>query len=637
MEGYLEGNAKTYYEANVKVFVTAFQRVVTEAAEVKPGDLGAWLAERHFDGGAAEHKTEDVIDEDSSGKVDPNDVSKWGEYSAEGSFGKMWTAQHKGSVVLLEELLCWSDVSASSQRLALEAHIINTTVHPLAMAFGRTPNFPRYIGLLNTEASIYSVYDHPGYSPLELWASSLPSRKERPKINQVWSLLEQMSAALVSLHSQGVCHGHVHAANVILSSQEATSFTLWDAGLRFAFENEVRSEVGEDETLVRKEKRRDLDRRESLSFYVLDSKYEEICPFYGQRSDLYALGVCVQQFLGCFKEAFTAKRPANAPHSIWKVVDTLLDVDASPDVTANQIHKMVTSITSMDTADGVIPQSDFVDLEVPFISDRLSFIQYNVPLERREIAEELSTQDAYKLDLCIKNADKPEAISGHLTEAARAVAYSTYCTSLSIKIFSVDGTQISAEVSSESVLELVAAMERCEAMQHLSMDRVGLDSEVFQDAVSRLWKVLRGFGYSGTQIGRPFAADAALHGLTELRLPQTQLTDEIVEALVAEECRLEIIDFSSNKLTEKTGVVLARQVAKSTSLKTLLLASNRLGDATLLAFAEAFKQNTTVAHFDMQSNGAKMKSVAEMSLTLEHRPHLSCYTTQGLFAFKMKV
>jgi hypothetical protein len=77
---------------------------------------------------------------------------------------------------------------------------------------------------------------------------------------------------------------------------------------------------------------------------------------------------------------------------------------------------------------------------------------------------------------------------------------------------------------------------------------------------------------------------------------------ELVDCLIAHPNIVSHIYLDGNRLTDKTGVQLARYLAVSTSIEWLTLPSNRFGDATYLAVASALCFNSSLQFLSLGEN-----------------------------------
>jgi hypothetical protein len=97
-----------------------------------------------------------------------------------------------------------------------------------------------------------------------------------------------------------------------------------------------------------------------------------------------------------------------------------------------------------------------------------------------------------------------------------------------------------------------------------------------------------------------------------------QYTDQDLTELC--DCLLEHFDLATRvlmgrtRLTDETGVKLARYVAASSTVQTLSLYSNQVGDATYLALAAALKVNTSLRFLDLCGKQSEDKIRIETAL-----------------------
>jgi len=94
--------------------------------------------------------------------------------------------------------------------------------------------------------------------------------------------------------------------------------------------------------------------------------------------------------------------------------------------------------------------------------------------------------------------------------------------------------------------------------------------------------------------------------LTSIRLSFNKHTDselaELVDCLIAYPNVVTRLVLSVNRLTDETGVKLARFVAASTTIEWLSLHDNQFGKATYLALAAALRVNTSLRLLNLDYN-----------------------------------
>ena len=80
--------------------------------------------------------------------------------------------------------------------------------------------------------------------------------------------------------------------------------------------------------------------------------------------------------------------------------------------------------------------------------------------------------------------------------------------------------------------------------------------------------------------------------------------DELVDCLLAHPDAVTTVYLDINKLTDQTGVKLARYLAASSTIQTLGLSHNQLGSGTYLAVAAALCVNTSLRFLSLHGNQA---------------------------------
>ena len=106
--------------------------------------------------------------------------------------------------------------------------------------------------------------------------------------------------------------------------------------------------------------------------------------------------------------------------------------------------------------------------------------------------------------------------------------------------------------------------------------------------------------------------------LLSIDLVNKQLTDaevaELADCLLAHPDLVTHVFLGGNRLTDETGVKLARYVAASSTVEWLDLSSNQLGPATYLALAAALRVNTSLQRLYLFGNQAEDESRIDAAL-----------------------
>jgi len=106
--------------------------------------------------------------------------------------------------------------------------------------------------------------------------------------------------------------------------------------------------------------------------------------------------------------------------------------------------------------------------------------------------------------------------------------------------------------------------------------------------------------------------------LDSINLSFDQHTDaevtELADCLLAHPDLVTHVYLGCNRLTDETGVKLARYVAASSTVEYLGLSSNQLGPATYLALAAALRVNTSLLVLSLYGNQAEDKSRIDAAL-----------------------
>jgi hypothetical protein len=108
----------------------------------------------------------------------------------------------------------------------------------------------------------------------------------------------------------------------------------------------------------------------------------------------------------------------------------------------------------------------------------------------------------------------------------------------------------------------------------------------------------------------------------------------MVECLLANPDVVTDVWMSWNRLTDETGVKLARYVAVSSTIKRLSLSGNQFGEATYLTMAAALKVNTSLQCLYLSRNQAedKIRIDAAFVETLQVNPVRQYRSTWNLYA-----
>lgn len=124
------------------------------------------------------------------------------------------------------------------------------------------------------------------------------------------------------------------------------------------------------------------------------------------------------------------------------------------------------------------------------------------------------------------------------------------------------------------------------------------------------------------------------HDVKGISLYDEQCTDakftELLDCLLAHPNVFEYVWLAHNKLTDETGVTLARCVAVSSTINWLSLAYNQFNEATYLAIAAALRVNTSLRELYFIENQAVNQNRIDASfveaLQLNpDRPAMSCW------------
>ncbi len=78
--------------------------------------------------------------------------------------------------------------------------------------------------------------------------------------------------------------------------------------------------------------------------------------------------------------------------------------------------------------------------------------------------------------------------------------------------------------------------------------------------------------------------------------------DELVDCLLAHPDVVTGMFLACNRLTDKTGVKLARYLAASSTIEYLVMANNQFSDATYLALATALRVNSSLRELHLNGN-----------------------------------
>ena len=120
---------------------------------------------------------------------------------------------------------------------------------------------------------------------------------------------------------------------------------------------------------------------------------------------------------------------------------------------------------------------------------------------------------------------------------------------------------------------------------------------------------------------RPPRSVLAIHpALTALSLARCRLHDSGLETLVTygvlRNGTLRYLDLSSSRLTEESGVHIARLLAANTTVATLKLSCNELHDNGAAAIAAALPQCSTLLELDLSFNGIGDKALRSLAYGL---------------------
>ena len=557
-----------------------------------------------------------------------------------------------------------------------ELAVLRTEVFPRVWRMGQHPCLQEFWGFAEGSGgggcSLYAVSAAPGYVSAAAWGQTLAARRERASLLQVHRLVLQAAAALQFLHAHGVVHGGVEAECIFLASPDAERFVLWDSGARAAFDARRRQSGGTPLLSPREQER------------AAEAQRWRECPAEGggggvsPGNDVLRLGHVVAHVCRYCEGPLSVARPPACPEDFW-------DVCVLPcfegETAAGAVRAAAEGFDSVRTADDAAAgRAAFGGLMLPLPGDRLSFIRYNVPHLRRTVALRLAaaaggTARVDLTELCKASAAHVAApsLSTALLETARAVVASRGHSVSAL--FLSRGTAAAAAPSADAspafpwrlppapdeaeeacaeeklYAAVAGAAAGCEALHTLALGGLVVPPAQLEDFLGALAgsPAMVSLAYCEAPVVPPggggggvrLPPELLLRGLKELRLAGCGLCDaQVVEAFggllraaAAGEDRLEALDVSRNRLGPASGLLLAEGVACSRTMASLCLARNRFGDETARAFAAALRENDSVECFDMRHNGLTLGSVAELTRTLQGRPHISLYKTEGMFSF----
>lgn len=90
---------------------------------------------------------------------------------------------------------------------------------------------------------------------------------------------------------------------------------------------------------------------------------------------------------------------------------------------------------------------------------------------------------------------------------------------------------------------------------------------------------------------------------------------QLIDTLICTPNRVHYVNLGHNRLTDATGIKLARYVATSSTLTWLDVSNNELGLQTYLALAVAFRFNTSLERLEIYGNAITREYIVDLAFT----------------------